>query len=642
MSSAEFEPFYSTLFENSPDLLLLIDSHFSIQHVNRSVSRFLSLPVQEILGAQCHSILFGHSERCSFCPFFRENLSPQSLLSGRVVIRERHFSMNCFPLYSQNGDFIGFMDQLHDITVESQHLLQVEQQERYLKSIFKASPIGFGTVSSDFVLRFVNKKICYLTGYKEEELTNKELSFLFYSQDDYDHLRSAFVEARGSEYIFKGQFRWLRQAGQQLDVLFTMAPIDTENLEQGYTISVIDISSQLLNERTTQAVVANRLNLATLRGSLHYLYEASSGVLKFSGLTLPFLGYTVRECNELGLPGYKKLIHPEDWPTVARQLLRSLRLRQNYQMEYRLRTRSGAYIYIQDSGFLVMGVNPLAFHVHGNLINIDEKKRNQDELQSSEMRFRNVFAYAPLGIVLLEENYQIIEANPKFCGILGISPEAAPGQNFFSLVFVADSPLLKEQFVSLLQQENQFFQLEARFLLREDSIVWANLVVSYFYDSSKKQPLYLVVVEDITEKIRTEMELQQNEARLREVSRLAQLGYWNADYMTLKVSWSDEMFKIFNLDPKGYQPTVQSLFEFIHPEDLPRLQEQATRGLGKRQNFQIQLRVKILSGQVRYVHFNGYHQYDDLGNLLRSSGTVQDITAMKEHEKELVEAEEKA
>jgi len=130
----------------------------------------------------------------------------------------------------------------------------------------------------------------------------------------------------------------------------------------------------------------------------------------------------------------------------------------------------------------------------------------------------------------------------------------------------------------------------------------------------------------------TEAALRHSEAQLREAQHLAQLGSWDWDLSTQTLSWSDEVYQIFDLSPAETTATVDLLESFIHPDDRADFLQQRNQMLAEARTAVIDHRIARRDGRVRYLQERAEVLQDDRGQPVRVIGTVQDITDRKQAE----------
>jgi PAS domain S-box-containing protein len=134
--------------------------------------------------------------------------------------------------------------------------------------------------------------------------------------------------------------------------------------------------------------------------------------------------------------------------------------------------------------------------------------------------------------------------------------------------------------------------------------------------------------------------LRDSEARRAEAERIAHVGYWERDFETDRVTWSDETFRILGLTPRAGRVDFGTFQERVHPEDLPLLSRAMTAALvGGR--YDIEYRVVRPDGEVRVAHCQGEVTRDETGRLRRMVGTMQDVTDRTNAEGALRESEER-
>ncbi len=146
----------------------------------------------------------------------------------------------------------------------------------------------------------------------------------------------------------------------------------------------------------------------------------------------------------------------------------------------------------------------------------------------------------------------------------------------------------------------------------------------------------------IVERMRAEEALRESERKLSEAQSIAQLGYWKWDLGTGNVEWSEEVFKIFQLDPNSFSPQIDSIMALSPwPEDHERNKELIQRAIESRERGTYEQRFLRPDKSTGY-YMSSYHGvYDDKGDLVSIVGTVQDITERKQAEEDLRRSEEK-
>ena len=146
-----------------------------------------------------------------------------------------------------------------------------------------------------------------------------------------------------------------------------------------------------------------------------------------------------------------------------------------------------------------------------------------------------------------------------------------------------------------------------------------------------------LVVSALTSKLkRSENELRQNQSKLEKAQRIAHFGWWERDFTTKHVSLSDEVSRIFGVQPVDLPEWHGRWLDLIHPEDRARAAEAAAAALspgGPR--YDVEYRVVRPDGTLRVIHSQGDVTWDDSGRALRQFGVLHDITELKQTEREL-------
>lgn len=131
--------------------------------------------------------------------------------------------------------------------------------------------------------------------------------------------------------------------------------------------------------------------------------------------------------------------------------------------------------------------------------------------------------------------------------------------------------------------------------------------------------------------------LKSSEQRLAAAQQLAHIGSWAWDIDRNELLWSDEVFRIFGLDPELHEATYEAFLSFVHPDDRTMLETQVSDAL-KGEPYSIEHRIVREDGSERIVHEMGSVRFDNAGKPLEMIGTIHDITEQHRLEQRLHQA----
>jgi PAS domain S-box-containing protein len=128
--------------------------------------------------------------------------------------------------------------------------------------------------------------------------------------------------------------------------------------------------------------------------------------------------------------------------------------------------------------------------------------------------------------------------------------------------------------------------------------------------------------------------LRGSQAQLAEAQRIAQIGSWERELATDRLTWSDEMYRMYGLTPGTDVPPREALQARIHPDDREMARQRVDRALADGQPFGFDYRLLSPDGTTRVVHADGRVILDDAGRPARIVGTAHDITERTRAEEE--------
>ncbi len=156
----------------------------------------------------------------------------------------------------------------------------------------------------------------------------------------------------------------------------------------------------------------------------------------------------------------------------------------------------------------------------------------------------------------------------------------------------------------------------------------ADVARAFNYAAQQLHKLYDVIT-------RSEAHLTESNARLEEAQRITHVGYWEWDFATDCLIWSDETYRIFGLRPQERPMNVDALREMIHPEDRDRVFREKEQTITSGVCYDVEHCIVRPSGEVRVLNSTRAVKKDESGRPTHFYGTVQDITDRKRAEEEL-------
>ncbi len=250
----------------------------------------------------------------------------------------------------------------------------------------------------------------------------------------------------------------------------------------------------------------------------------------------------------------------------------------------------------------------------------------EQELRQSEARYRLLAENSNDLIVLVDLSGTTTYVSPACRSMLGVAPEQLIGRSVYELVHPEDRADLMKAFGTMAKLR-QPVRSTCRAARTDGIEVWVEVSSRSVCDEDTGRVYGVIgVCRDVTERIGIEERLRASESVLAEAQGLAHIGSWQWDIEDDQVHWSDELYRIFGLNPDDPPGSYDRYLRRVHEDDRDLVARTVTKALADLQPFDLYHRAARADGSVRVVHGLGRVLADRDGRPTRLVGTAQDVT----------------
>jgi PAS domain S-box-containing protein len=267
------------------------------------------------------------------------------------------------------------------------------------------------------------------------------------------------------------------------------------------------------------------------------------------------------------------------------------------------------------------------------IVLMSAKQRNAAAaLRESELRLRQIAENIRECIwIATPAMDQVLYVNPAYTSIWGRSVESLyqRPKSLFEAIHADD----RERAAGIITgQREQGFNIEYRIVKPDGAVRWIRDVGIPVKDESGKAYRIAGISEDITERKQVVETLRQSEFDLAEAQRVAKLGNWTLDIATGIIRWSEELYRIFDVDSATFGSTYEIFVSRVHPDDRPTVLRANSEARSDGKPFEIEYRISTPGGQLKHIREIGYASRNRSGSVSALFGTAQDITERKQAE----------
>ena len=275
------------------------------------------------------------------------------------------------------------------------------------------------------------------------------------------------------------------------------------------------------------------------------------------------------------------------------------------------------------------------------VVDVSERRRMEEALESSERHFRTLADTSFEGMTVIQDN-RIVFVNNAAALFLGYTcpDELLKLASLDDLVYPEDRAITDRNRDLRMSGQDAPSSYEFRLRHKDGSPRWIENRATVF--DWNGAPAVFSIYADISQRKQAEEDLEKSRARLTNAQRIGSVGSWDWDIPTDTIVWSDETYRLMGLDSSEMEPSTEAFFSRVHPDDKDLVLAAVRSSVKEGTEYTIDHRMVMPDGSVRHFHEVGEVSYDEQSQPTTLSGTMQDITLRKEMEEALLIAKEEA
>jgi PAS domain S-box-containing protein len=359
----------------------------------------------------------------------------------------------------------------------------------------------------------------------------------------------------------------------------------------------------------------------------HAALITPTGKLSYaSPKALEYYGATLAEMRGLDMA---ETCHPDDLPAIEAAWTRSLESGEPHEIEQRVRGADGTYRWFHIRALPIRDAEGVIACFYAMQTDIDDRKR-AEALLAGEKQVLEMVASGQSLTEVLEALCRLFErtSGGLQCGVVLVDPTGADLEQ-------GGAPMLPAGLIPSLDVRSS----RSRPILSSTGTVLGAFAV-YYGESRTPTAQHQDIIEQFThiasiaiERAQNDAALKRSEAFLAEAQRLSSTGGFSWRVATNTITWSAEVYRIFDIEPSGpLTPEITDLR--VHPEDLPLLYEKVNRARIDGQDFEFEYRLRMPDRSIKYLH-TVFHRTSSENGELEFAGAIQDITERRRSEETL-------
>jgi PAS domain S-box-containing protein len=335
------------------------------------------------------------------------------------------------------------------------------------------------------------------------------------------------------------------------------------------------------------------------------------------------------------------VVPPDDVPPALTAWRHSVETGHPYDFDHRLRRADGVYRWFHSGALPLRDSKGRIVRWYNLLTDIDDRKRAEEKLRRSEDYLSEAQTLSHTGSFGWNVFSGEIYWSPETFRIFAYDRTIKPRLDLALQRVHPEDRELVQQIIAGASEARTDLDFEHRLLLPDGSVKHLHVLAHALVISSSNLE-FVGAVTDVTAVKEAQEALRCSERYLAEAQRLTHTGSWAwqvAGGQALHLS--EEWYRVYGFNPEEGLSVWEQRLQRIHPEDLAKWQEATDRAIRARSDYEVEVRLLVPGGTVKYIHSVGHPVLNASGEVLQFMGSSMDVTARKRAENKLRRSEER-
>jgi PAS domain S-box-containing protein len=512
----------------------------------------------------------------------------------------------------------------------------IRASEKSLRLIIDTIPGFVCTLSPAGEVELLNRKILDYFGKTPEDLKNWSTSDAVHPDDlprVIDGWRRSVETGQPHDLELRqrradGVYRWFHSRAHPAR--------DTEGRITGWYMLLTDIDDRKKAEEELRSSKAYLTEAQRLSQTGSFGCKFSSGEMFWSEETFGIFGYN--RATKPAMEAILERVHPEDKARVQELMRRAASEGKGCDLEYRLLMPDDSVKHVHVVAHAAKD-EPGRFEFAGAVMDITAAKEAEERIRQDERELRIAIETIPAFVVSAEPDGSLDIVSPSLLDYAGLSREEWLDSGWINRIHPEDLDRVVNKWRMALAV-GEGFEEELRLRRADGKYRWFLARSVPLRDEKGNIVKWYSTTFDIEDRKLAEGKLQRSEAYLSDAQRLTHSGSWVQNVTTgVRTHSSEEFYRLYGFDPEREVPSDSEFRQRIHREDLDRVVEVYERAVGERRDFEIDYRIVLPDGTIKYLHSIGHPVFNAAGDLVEYIGSQLDVTERKRAEDALLKAQ---